>query len=280
MKKFALIITVFCILSIALSAQNEVLVGWTFPGNSAVADMGIDVNLDEEIFTMGGTSDIEFKNGFATKAAQATGWNDGMDLKAWILSFSSEGYSDLTISSRQQSGGNEPGPENFNIQYSNDAGSTWIDVVSGDIIVENDWETAFVDNLSLPYECQDQAELMIRWIMTTNEASGAGGEVLESGKSKIDEIYIRGEVINGWEEIHDINFTLSPNPATDYITIHSDVQIDNLVIYDLSGRQILQKQSLENIVKIDVSGIAKGAYILSIKSFDKSIIQTRKITIQ
>jgi len=65
----------------------------------------------QEIFTMGGTSGIEFKNGLDTKAAQVTEWDNGMDVKAWVIEISTENFENLTISSIQQSGGNDPGPK-------------------------------------------------------------------------------------------------------------------------------------------------------------------------
>jgi len=118
MKRFTLIIVIIFMMIGFVHTQNEVIVGWTFPGNSAVADTGINVNLEKEIYTIGGTSEIEFKNGFETKAVQASGWEDGMDSKAWVVSFSTQGYSDLIISSMQSSGGNDPGPKDFKLQYS------------------------------------------------------------------------------------------------------------------------------------------------------------------
>ncbi len=240
MKKFTLIFVVIMFTGVVY-AQNEVVVGWTFPGDSAVADTGIAVNLDKEITTMGGTSEIQLKNGYETKAAQATGWNEGMDTKAWVVSFSTEGYSDLTIGSRQSSGGSDPGPKNYKIQYSIDVGTSWTDIPGSDIIVENDWETSFIENLELPDDCENMSELMIRWIMTTNEASGAGGNVLETGKSKIDEIFIKGEVLNSVKEHLNFNISIGPNPATDYIQIRADFEIDKLILSDLSGRIIIKR---------------------------------------
>jgi len=277
MKKLNLLFIAFVVLYSAVFGQNEVLVGWTFPGNSAIADTGINVNLDKEIYTVGGTSNIEFKNGYETKAAQASGWDDGMDLKAWVISFSTENYSNLTISSMQSSGGNDPGPKNFKIQYSIDVGSTWFDLESGDIIVENDWTTGVIDNLTLPNECQDQAEVIIRLIMTTNEASGAGGSVLETGKSKIDEIYIRGEVINGINEIQKFNLTIGPNPVRNFIRIQADIQLDNLILTDLSGRNIIQKQGVEFTDELNISGLPQGTYVLIIKNAEQKFITSRKI---
>lgn len=278
MKKLTLIFVVLMMLG-AVYSQNEVIVGWTFPGNSAVADTGIAVNLDKEITTMGGTSDIQFKNGYETKAAQVTGWNEGMDTKAWVVSFSTEGYSDLTIGSRQSSGGNDPGPKNFKIQYSINIGASWTDIPESDIIVENDWETSFVENLELPDDCENMSELFIRWVMTTNEASGVGGDVLETGKSKIDEIFIKGEVINSVKEHLNFNISIGPNPATDYIQIHTDFEIDNLCLIDLSGRIIIEKINLISTGMVDVSEVPTGIYMLSLVNHQKNISETRKVAI-
>ena len=278
MRKFTLTYVLIILIG-TVYAQNEVIVGWTFPGNSAVADTGIAVNLDKEISTMGGTSEIQFKNGFDTKAAQATGWDEGMDSKSWVVSFSTEGYSDLTISSKQSSGGNEPGPKNFKIQYSIDMGTIWTDVPGSDIIVENDWETSFVENLELPDDCENMSELLIRWVMSTNEASGAGGDVLETGKSKIDEIFIKGVLINSVKKHLNFNISIKPNPTTDYIQIHTDFEIDNLCLIDLSGRIIIEKINLKSTGKVDVSEVPTGIYMLSLVNHQKNILVTRKVAI-
>jgi len=61
MKKIKLLFTGLMLFSFYSNAQDIVIAGWTFPGSSAVADTGLTVNLENEISTMGGTSDIEFK---------------------------------------------------------------------------------------------------------------------------------------------------------------------------------------------------------------------------
>jgi hypothetical protein len=279
MKKFALILMVHFGLIGPMLSQDEVIVGWTFPGNSLVADTGISVNLTQEISTFGGTSAIEFKNGFTTKAVEASGWDNGMNTKGWLISFSSEGFTNLTVSSRQQSGGNDPGPKDFKIQYSIDNGTTWTDVVGGIIIVQNDWTTSFVDNLSMPGECQNQTVVMIRWLMASNEASGAGGPVTATGKSKIDDIYIRGESLNGIEDLQFVKVEIMPNPASDFITINSNSQLSKLSIADMSGRQIMQKALSGNTEKLDVSGLSAGIYFLSVCDKGSNIIHSGKIII-
>jgi len=144
-----------------------------------------------------------------------------------------------------------------------DDGETWSDVVDGDITVENDWETSFIDNLSLPEACFDQTLLLIRWAMASNEASGGSGVVLEDGKSKIDEIYIRGDLINSTEEIlisQDI--AVYPNPAIDVLNIKSDSDIGILIISDLSGRILIEQCVDAQFWQADISQLSKGYYLI------------------
>jgi len=236
MKLFIVLFVASLILSTHVDAQEIVLAGWTFPGSSTVADTGIIANLNSEISTIGGTSAIDFKNGFETKAAQATGWNDGMDLKAWVVTFSTHEYTNLNISSRQQSGGNEPGPKYFRLQYSIDAGFSWTNLNGGEITVENDWEMSFVDQLLLPEACDNKDQVMIRWLMSSNEASGSGGNVLENGKSKIDEIFIRGEMINSFEDYLIQGLKVFAGISTGSLRIQSNDKIESVIISSLQGQ--------------------------------------------
>ncbi len=264
MKKIGLLLSMFFATSVFLFSQDVVVAGWTFPGNAMMADTGLSVNLTQEISTIGGTSAIEIKNGYTTKAAHATGWDDGMDTKAWVVQISTEGYHNLLISSRQQSGGNNPGPKDYKIQYSIDGGTAWNDVDGGTITVENDWETSFVDNLALPEECGDLSEVWFRWIMTSNDASGAGGTVTTDGVDKIDEIYIRGEQINGIKDVNTDAFQISPNPASGYLKIRSDRTMNLISIYDVSGQLVLHAIADAKETTVDVRSLDCGIYILSI----------------
>ncbi len=264
MKKISLLFMMFLAAGAIAFSQNTVLAGWTFPGNSLAADTGLSVNLTQEITTMGGTSAIELKNGFTTKAAQATGWDSGMDSKAWLIKLSTLGYHELTISSRQQSGGTNPGPKDYKIQYSIDSGTTWMDVTGGNVTVENDWETSFVDNLSLPADCDDQSDLWFRWIMTSNETSGTGGTVTSDGVDKIDEIYVSGAQINGIGDSREIIVQISPNPASEYLYLLSDKTMNLVSIHDLSGKLVLRTALDSKNATIDVRSLTNGIYILSI----------------
>lgn len=280
MKLLKLLISGLILFNLSLSAQDIVIAGWTFPGSSAIADTGLAINLENEITTLGGTSEIEFKNGYETKAVQASEWNDGMDTKAWVIHVSTQGYNNLTISSRQSSGGNDPGPKDFKIQYSVDEGITWTDIENGEVTVENDWETGVFESLPLPEICFNQTKLMIRWLMASNEASGAGGNVQESGKSKIDEIYIRGDKINAIKDSYsNVQINIFPNPASNYVNIRSEQLIQNILISDITGKILIQKEASTYSERIDISGLAKGNYFLIVKNRDNQNLNTHKLVV-
>ena len=109
-----------------------------------------------------GTTVIDFsKNGYTTKSAQATAWDNGNGTKYWIIDVNTMGYDNLHLSSRQQSGGANAGPRDFKLQYTIDMGISWTDIAGGNIITANDYTTAFVDSISLPLGCNNQSALAI-----------------------------------------------------------------------------------------------------------------------
>jgi hypothetical protein len=228
---------------------------------------------------MGGTSAIEFKNGLESKAAQASAWNDGMDLKCWVVELNTQGFENLTISSRQQSGGTDPGPKDFKLQYSIET-DVWIDIPDGAITVENDWTTSFVDNLPLPVECNDMETLLLRWIMTSNEASGAGGPVLEIGKSKIDDIYVRGGLINGiYDQLQNQIVNIYPNPTSGSVDINAEREIECIHIVSLSGQVVKNLNFNSTIVNLNLSDLPRGTYFMRTKLKGKSTLHMDKVVV-
>ncbi len=128
MKKTFTLLTIIAFTGILSINAQDTIVQWTFPTEAAEADGGaIGANLLQVIETAGGTSEIQFKNGITTKAAQATGWNDGADEKKWKVEFETTGYTNIKLSSIVTSGGTDAGPRDFKVQYRVGEGS-WTDV--------------------------------------------------------------------------------------------------------------------------------------------------------
>ncbi len=168
-KTFTLLFAL--LFSIATFAQ-EIIAKWTFPtgvvATDLVAEVANSLNTDKTLFTEGGTSVIEMKNGSTTFAAQASGWDDGIDTKSWQTEVNTTGRGSIFVSSAQTAGTTNPGPKDFKLQYKIGTAGVWTDVAGGNITVANDWTTGVLNRLALPAECDNQASLFIRWVMTSN----------------------------------------------------------------------------------------------------------------
>lgn len=72
--------------------------------------------------------------------------------------------------------------------------------------------------------------------------------------------------------------TIYPNPATDYIKVQANHNVD-LKFYDASGKLVLEKSNIIPDSPVSVQGLAKGAYIVSMKE-KKSKSKTQKLIIK
>lgn len=262
-----------------LTAQSQMaVVGWDFPDGSAdlIADTGSVENFDREIGTFGGTSVIEFKNGYEEKAAQASGWEDAALAKGWEINFTTAGYYVIHLTSRQQSGGNDPGPKYWIIQYKVGEAGEWTDVEGSGYEVANDWETGYIEDLVLPGECDNQELVYVRWLVTDNESSG-GGAVLPDGKSKIDNILITADGINNiGEGSFASRLRIGPNPAADILNISiENGRQEEYVITDISGRPV-SKGTVNGSTTVDVTSLPEGMYLVRITDHS----ETRKILVR
>ncbi|MFH1705456.1 MAG: thrombospondin type 3 repeat-containing protein, partial [Patescibacteria group bacterium] len=183
--------------SLKVNAASAItLVEWNFEDGDTVADGGIGTNLSQVINREPAyTGSYSYYTGAdgSAEALSSTGWNLGNRTKYWQISLTTLDHQNLTLSSKQK--GSLTGPKNFKVQYSLDSGSTWNEIVGSDLTVDTDWESAgALTNVALPTE-SNRPEFLLRWIMTSDTAIG-GSEVGSSGTNRIDDIIIRGELID------------------------------------------------------------------------------------
>lgn len=67
--------------------------------------------------------------------------------------------------------------------------------------------------------------------------------------------------ING---LNDSEMKLYPNPASEYINIESVHQINQVIIYSISGQEVLRVNADSNCVCTNISALNKGSYIVHI----------------
>jgi hypothetical protein len=79
--------------------------------------------------------------------------------------------------------------------------------------------------------------------------------------------YIIGNSINDYSKNNTHFLNLYPNPASDKVTIITDMTEHSVIsIYNLQGEILLQQQIQQSKTNIDISGLAKGVYILRLNS--------------
>ncbi|MEM7187540.1 MAG: DUF4252 domain-containing protein [Bacteroidota bacterium] len=64
------------------------------------------------------------------------------------------------------------------------------------------------------------------------------------------------------------DFIVSPNPATDYVTIKAkEDPITSIVIYDSTGKKVFSEENInERNKQVSISGLSKGVYLVSVNN--------------
>ncbi|MDP4282279.1 MAG: T9SS type A sorting domain-containing protein [Bacteroidota bacterium] len=281
MKKH-LLFAILLIASCSLSAQT-VITGWNFPVNggpdSLNANLGLSGNKSYDIRYEGTDttySTIYFAEGVTDYAAAAKGWDNGANAKLWSIKFKANGYSNFKVSSKQYS--TADGPRDFKLQWKI-SGGTFQDVPSGTVVVSTNWTNGVVDSLPLPITGQGTSSVYINWIMAS-DTSVNGGTVTSTGETRIDDILVTATGPTGVGEILFSNrINLGPNPSNGHFNVNSMVSMDELRISDMTGRTVMSKTNAGTSVVVDLPGLAKGTYLLSVKFEDQSAWFTKKIMI-
>ena len=81
--------------------------------------------------------------------------------------------------------------------------------------------------------------------------------------------------INSTPESYTSNqANIFPNPGTDQFTIQTDTPIEEVAVYDMTGRRIFSQNSSENTIRINTESWPSGVYFW--KAYDSSTVQCGK----
>ena len=74
-------------------------------------------------------------------------------------------------------------------------------------------------------------------------------------------------------EFDEAMFEIYPNPASEYVRITSDVEIESLMIFTMDGKMVHSQDVNQEETMIDVTGFAKGSYIVRMLSNDRFVVR-------
>ena len=69
--------------------------------------------------------------------------------------------------------------------------------------------------------------------------------------------------------LDNIKVSLYPNPVNNIANISADETIDNLRVYDITGKVIMQHTPNKTDFRLNVSDLSKGVYLVKINSGDR-----------
>lgn len=141
------------------------------------------------------------------------------------------------------------------------------------------------DSLRLFYR-KDASE---NWQVVTNCTFTIGSHTDKSGNITIDSVKagdyalgIKTSAIGISENKKGKNFNVYPNPATNQVTVELTGDLvggSNVILSDVSGNKVRTCEITKAKCNIDVNGIARGTYLVSLFSQGR-LIETRKLILK
>lgn len=79
-----------------------------------------------------------------------------------------------------------------------------------------------------------------------------------------DVLYLDEIIVLGGDDFSAENFSVYPNPVQDVLNISTRTVVDNINVYDVLGKLVLQSQPAAISPSIDMSTLSSGAYLVQV----------------
>jgi len=80
------------------------------------------------------------------------------------------------------------------------------------------------------------------------------------------------------EEPEEVDFTIYPNPARDYVVLPQNNQITKAILYNIAGKQVKTFDLVTNTNRFDIADIMRGTYLLQFIDEAGAILHTTRLT--
>lgn len=91
----------------------------------------------------------------------------------------------------------------------------------------------------------------------------------------LDNVSVTLQVVSSVSDLEKPNVSIFPNPTASFIQLTTDQIMDKVEIYNLTGQLVMREITHNNNVRMDVSGLTKGAYI--VKAFTGLSVSSHKL---
>ena len=78
-----------------------------------------------------------------------------------------------------------------------------------------------------------------------------------------------GDRVTSVDEVTFDEVLISPNPATNFVTIQGAENFEVVSVFDQSGRRVIQQKINNNLESLDISELQSGLYIVKFEGADK-----------
>lgn len=143
---------------------------------------------------------------------------------------------------------------------------------TGEAMTTEIWDNSNIDN-------QDWVQAKVTFIANSNNQYYFGFHGYShpnQGLLLVDDVGV--DFVTKVSEISGNEVKLYPNPAKDFVQIHSLESIKSVEIYNTSGSLVLQENKNANSVIIETAHLSKGAYMILIETENNT--QREKLIIQ
>lgn len=86
----------------------------------------------------------------------------------------------------------------------------------------------------------------------------------------MDNIYLYKDTTASIDDVNS-NFNVYPNPVQNTLNVSAGVSVDQVSIFDLTGREVMRATPNASAFSLDVANLNKGLYLVSLKAGDQEL---------
>ena len=103
-------------------------------------------------------------------------------------------------------------------------------------------------------------------------AQGKNADEVWGELTKVEFVVVVTDTVSV-SELDKVEFEVYPNPATEYVRITSNSEIESLVIFSVDGKMVYSQDVNQEETMIDVTTFAKGSYIVRMISNGEFVVR-------